>query len=433
MTFQSSPTPLKIDKIGKNYAVELYCGDVNLSNYVNRVRIVNSINSRWPRVIIEINSNSSEIISNEIYGRDDLYLRITVSGPSQQIIEESVYYLMYMESNVSLIPKDDRHDVWDQRQPIMFTTIPTYSVNVLGSFINLVLDQDNHDNQLINTEDPTILGIFKNIYTKYLGFSNNQLYVDSTGQNSDVIDSFVVPPMSLRQMINYFNEKFSFYNQGSLFYYCDKDGILRLWNLLNRCDKNAVFTIHQLPSSIGDSDKIQQILEDEVDDDVFYTSSPINTINISNSIVMKKGWRDCYVGKPTDDLYRLYCSGVDDSSLTIDHHPFLKARKKYYSNITSFSTSTVKNTVDSNFKDLVKLNVTLGGTLLMKNLVKVGEPVELKPKNVLYMPYQGKYILDSSDYFLTREESNNWTASCKLVLFRPYQIENQPDVNVRRC
>ena len=59
-------------------------------------------------------------------------------------------------------------------------------------------------------------------------------------------------------------------------------------------------------------------------------------------------------------------------------------------------------------------------------IVKIGNPVDFVPTIFEYQSYRGKYILNSSDFILSRETSDNWDSVCHLTLFRtsPSYFEN---------
>ena len=425
---QETPTPQKTDTTGKNYALDLFYGSVKLTNHVRRLRITNSMDAGWPRIIVDLNISAEDIIKDEIYGTRDFRLDITTSGPTGDALATDTYYLMYMESNLGLVPQDDKNKSFDMRQSVIITLVPTYAINVLGSFVNAILDKDKPDDKLI---PGTPLEVFQKLFLDKLGFK--QINMDLSGSNKNIITEMIIPPMSVRQCLNYMDNKFVFYSDGEFFFYCNKDGVLGMWNLYHRLNSHAgVFKLYQIHASDKDDKIIKKIISSGIKDDEFYTTEIIQSNFYANAKVLNQGYANCQINKPSDRLYRFYCANMDDEQVKLDYHKNLTSRKRYFTNLTSFSGSRVKIILGESVKNISRISFTLKGTLLMKNLVRVGEPLELKPGNIPYLRYQGKYIIGTSDLTFERKDGNNWLASCTITAFRPFQAQNHPDVIIRR-
>ena len=410
----------KPNRRGKNFSVELYVGQQQITKFIKRVRLSNSIYASWPQVMIDMNIDSDEIVLGNIYGSKELTLVIYISAEETTLVERTVYHLLYIESNVNLVPKLEDSSQQDDRAPVTFSAVPLYSVNVMGAFVNYVIDEDVAHSTLGGTQDP--LSLLETLVSSEMGFKKYD--IDGRGRNETLFDQLVLPPQSLNQTIDYLNTRFRLYN-GSMFKFCDHTGKLMIWDLRERLNDTPVMIIHQVPSASKSKTEFDKLLVKSLDGRNMITRDVVETLHHGNHNILQHGYSNGYITHPTNNLYRLYADNADDISNrdSVTFHPSLKARKKYYHSSSDDDRSILTSHMASNYRRVTRLKLSLRRNIQFKNVMKIGEPVEFRPSTFEYQTYRGKYTLETSDYILSRQDTDNWDAVCMLTMFRTNIID----------
>lgn len=412
----------RINRRGKNFSVELFSGNQNITKFLKSVQIVHSSTSIWPQIFISMNIDANDLILNDFYGQKTLSLVIYASGEETDLVERTILHLLYLESNINLITKLEQSlDQQIDRQPTTIATIPIFSSNIMTAFVNDIFEE--------NDSVFTPVDFIENKLAQ-LGFTD--LDIDKRGKNEDTIDQFVIPPMSVRQLIDYMDNYFYFY-QGPLFRFADAFGKFKMWNLHEKIKEDPKVVVYQ-PPSYAKSDKfMNQLFVKTLDGKNFLTRDPIQTIYHGNANILKYGYDVVYTTHPSNNLYHHVVDNMDniaqnfsvcdpDGDKQIKIHPNMKARKKYYHDTSGNDNSNIlKSRMSEKIQNLSGLRIALRRNVLMTNIFRIGEPIEFIPTTHEYMSYRGKYILESSTYLLNRDETDNWDSVCFLNLSRTNQ------------
>ena len=413
---QSEQARLNSNRIGKNFSVELYVGDQEITKYLYGVRIVNNILCAWPTISIRLGIDCNNIILNDIYGQTEMKLKITLNTEEGKPQETNVFHLLYLESNVGLIPKVRESQNQYDLQTIEFSTIPIYAMNLMGMFINEIYEEEDGPK--------TGIQIIQDILTGY-GFPNE---IDNKGAVTTTINQTIIPPMSFNQMIN-FLELYNGIYQGPIFYNCSHTGKFRMWDMSQRIQKTSIFKIYQLSTGGSDPDDINKIFKETTIGNAYYTREPVQTIYHSNANVLKYGYDFFQVMHTSSSLYDLKYKSADDivknfgvvnEGKNFVYNNFLKNRRKYFYNISG-NHELVTCTASSNLARLSTLQITLNRNIRISKILNIGEPITFEPKTLEYMRYQGKYILESYDFQLSQTGADNWDSICQLRMFRTIQ------------
>jgi len=415
---RNSGSPVeKTNRLGKNISIELYMGDVNLSKYVDTVRILNDISAAWPQIFISLSIDSSIIIDNDIYGQKELTLHIYVSGEDSEILEKTIFDLLVLESNMNIIPKNqDTKNV--DFQPTSILAVPLYAYNFMSTFINTVLEEGDTPKSPVD--------FFKSIVTE-AGFTGFE--IDRSGHNTQEIDQAIIPPMNMKQVLEYLNSYYRFY-KGPFYYYADHHGKFHMWDIKERLCKDPVLQIFQLATGSGDPTKLDKIIsESAYNPRIVYTRDIVESLYFGNAKVLLNGYNTVDVTHPSNDLYHNIVNNIEEVSTKegilcdnseIKLHPNLKTRKRY---IHDHSGDQTEENFTSRISDMNRrfsgLRISLRRNVFFQNVVKLGEPVEFKPLHFDYQRYRGKYFLGISD--LRYERSDNWECVCKLTIYRTAQ------------
>jgi hypothetical protein len=421
----------KVNRLGKNFSVELYIGNVDISKFLTRVRMIHTANSVWPKFSISLNISSNDIILNDIYGQETMHLRIYLMQEDNMPVELVQYKLLYLKADTHLFLRPEMNetetpDTMGDRGPVTFTAIPLPSFNTMCSFVNYITEE----------EDPSLCPVdtVAKIITD-LGLGD-RLDIDNRGKNLELIPQFICPPMTVTQLISFIDNAFSLYN-GPMFRFCGFDGKIHMWNLNEKIKDIPVCRIFQMNTARRDKTLFSKIMDDvHHNSGTYYTRDPIKTLYFGNSSIVENGFNRVFTTHPPNDLYQHFSEtigniattkGVFEGSSGAKMHPNVRIRKRYTHNIGGVSNSALATTAVSNdIRSMLGMGITIRRNIRMIPIVKIGNPVDFVPTIFEYQSYRGKYILNSSDFILSRETSDNWDSVCHLTLFRtsPSYFEN---------
>ena len=118
----------------------------DLTEFLTKIRIVNSIFNCWPIVDLTFALDNQEIIENNIYGQEPIEVEIHVTRENGELNDEPLtLQLLYLESDLDLPPKPQNNvggDMNDyQKLKTTIRTIPFTAVNVMSAFINKLWEE----------------------------------------------------------------------------------------------------------------------------------------------------------------------------------------------------------------------------------------------------------------------------------------------------
>ena len=108
----------------------------------------------------------------------------------------------------------------------------------------------------------------------------------------------------------------------------------------------------------------------------------------------------------------------DVAKKDISFNSVLEARKKYSIGTTGFSTGLVSSSLSRGIMKTMSMRISVRRNISYTNVPRVGEPVLFQPTTIPYLTYAGNYILEVSDYMISRSDTDNWDALCYLTMFR---------------
>jgi len=420
---KSEQTVLGVNRRGNNFSCELYIGDQNFTKYLESVRIINSVNSSWPQIAISMSVDSDQVVLEDIYGQKDLFLVIYLSGEEPELQERIDFHLMYLESNVNLFPKKQNSMDEIKFQPVSIMTVPIYSVNVMGTFVN----------RLYQNSNKTSIEIVEDV-VKSIGFTSYSIL--KSGARNDIHSQFIIPPMSLNQMIDYIHSTVGIF-EGPMFKYCDIDGRLKLWDLNKKSQMAPNMIIFQTDEGDGEEAEFRKRLESVIkksnkgESPINYvTSDNIETLHHSNANILKYSYDRIGISHPPNGLYdievdnfinRVSKYGISDQAKPIKYFPGLDLRKSYFLS-TNASGMPSMRIHEYNMSRIDPIRITLVRNVHLARVMKVGECIQFDPYTYEYASYQGKYILETSDIQLSRINTDNWGCVCTLDMFRSNSI-----------
>jgi len=188
-----------------------------LCESLSTVRIINNINAAYPVIILTFSADNQTFIEGIIYGQELIQMRLDMMAEENDKFKEITINmnLLCIEEKIDLPAKPQTNQVEKidiQRRTVSFPMISYPAYNVMTTFTNKLWEEP---------AGKIPLDFIKEVLTEH-GFIGESVIVDD-GMNETIVNQLLVPPMNIRQMIDYINEKFGIY-KGPMFRYCHYSG-----------------------------------------------------------------------------------------------------------------------------------------------------------------------------------------------------------------
>ena len=395
----------------RSYMIELKIRDLDFTNELYRVRITNTVDNPLQNYIVEIFTDPREIMTNKIFGQENLKLSIRLTGQAVEGLPKEVLSteLVHIRTDFE-VPMERLSSLDDQRDraAIPFLAVPRKNIEVMSTLVNKVYTATRVETVLRDLVSQTKVN----------------LDLDTDNINTQLIDQLVVPPLSLTKAIQYINSVFGIY-KGTMGWNFEDD-TLHIYNLTKRMNKTPAFTVYQLTLA-GDNDSIIQECSNGKN---FYTYDTLVTGYGANARFAAVAKKINYVVKPRDTLYRVInldlASVCDDYGLLsklgtpMYYSSSFNNRTKYHINYTGYDDDTTFaiNQVVDPAKDMTSLGLNLERNLPILNLVKVGQVVKLNIGSIDNVDLAGKYILRGTTITFIRAKDREWETTANIQLMR---------------
>jgi len=450
---------IEIDKNKKNYQIKngyvisLTIGDYEYESDITAIRIVNSLSSSYPIYIIKLNLRPAEIIKNKVFGQDIIKLSIKHIDFDNKEKDNPYNVLLLFLSGDFDIPQSNKlltnSNSLQDLAPYTMHCVPYIAFQFMTYTCNFIF------------RDSTIPDIFSYIYNKSANYIENDLLnilydYNSPYINTKRIEQLILPPTILKNHFDYLLEEFGlFSNWGCIFASVAEDKP-------NKININAMDIGYQYESG-ENIFNLKQIAIDTEDSDVdsygydnFYITNPIHTKYVANTTIGNIGNNIRMIHKPIDKFIRIGNSELN-SVYTSNDEILMNELNVLYGlpNFCSFDLSK-KNEIfiSETLSDRVKYNIDhichyrdeknedtpqdlpwlqsgiskqimnfsqlsckLEKHIPIFKFTNIGKMVTFSSETAEYLPYNGKYILYSSDMLFKR--SKVWEMTVDLKIIRP--------------
>lgn len=414
-----------------------------LSSTIDRIEILNSMNTGWPIIYIYATFDNQMVIENNIFGQKELELEIIpLREDGIEREPKTTLRLLYLQSNLDLPEKESlnvggNHSD-EQRRKVIFQCFSMNAYNVWTTFVNKIF------------EEPSLLTPYEivDLIMRERGFSSFMTMVSRDNINEGFINQLIIPPMSLKKMVEYVDEKLSIY-KGPLFRYCNYSGhivMFDLWKNYEKNKENPVLHVFKLPSHYDDPNRFDVVNKkiSAKPDIMTSTFRNFETVHNSNSSLIHSGSTNVFITKPRENLFHLTQveselvkteMGFFHQSTDWKIHPFMKNRKKYYNDFVGFENEGYSGKMvedfasarmSNNIMNCFTIRFEFNRNINIDNVMKVGEVVYIDAESEHEMlpdtNYSGAYVMNSSNVVFYRKEGTaSWDCSCRVVASRTIQ------------
>lgn len=394
-------------KQSKSYNIKLTLKDKDISQELVGLRIVSSINTPYLLFILDLYMNPNDIILEQIFGQDPMKLDITLLEQDGIPKENLNYEIMYVKSNFKFTMNKQISDTNQvDRVKIKIYCLPRKEFKFASTTVNDIY------------HGKKVREILEDLCKKI----NATLQMDD-GENQNVIDQVIIPPVTILTAIKFLDKNFGLYDGPNQITY--EDNKIIILNLKKQMSMGQTFTIHHLTT---DSDQ-SEIIKKCNDGKNFYTYDSLKSNFDVNTKIPIIGNIMKHITMPSDSLYHTIETNFKDlskkaglifenSDIKFDKN--LSDRVKYFTSNTGYEkTDTVINSMMSKFvSSMAKLSMNIERNLPIKNLLDSGKSVKFNSGTTEYSDLTGKYILKSSDIIFTKSNTLEWTSNANINLIR---------------
>lgn len=394
------------------YEILLEIEELNLTENLNRVDIVNSINSIYPIIKIQLNANSKEMILEKIYGQNPIDLTIILNTEDREAIREIKWELMAIKIDYSTEQKTQEENKGHlHSEPISIYCVQKDPFIQMTTIVNELFEDGSNKKPIDAVND---------IIDSFLEVDSD---VNDKGSNDEKIDQIIVPPMAFTKAIKYLNDSFGIYD-GNLFYYArleDGDTKFEMWDLGEQINEPELYKIVLLTE--GDDEK--EIYEEANIEDNFYIYKANIKNYDANKNAMVKGYKHRFISKPSDGLYHNVDIDLEqiynENSVTTRNPGELileeSLKNRYIIHNKNYTGYEKTEELAKSFLSKLNSGMTMMTFDIFKNVdltnvIRVGVPVEFEPKVEEYMEHGGKYIVASSYVILERFTNDHARYGC---------------------
>lgn len=258
---------------------------------------------------------------------------------------------------------------------------------------------------------------------------NAKIILDDNNCNTDKIKQSIIPPMPLIKSLRFIDDNNGIF-KGPSFIYHSWDNEIHIRDLSKSIEKEPEYTVHFLSL---DQDASEIISKSASDDKIYYTYNNFINNNSSNINLMKKSYSHQFINKPVGKFYETITHTLDtiakelapgDGEKNFMFNEELKNRITVHSKgIMGGVNSTNNSHITSKLAGFIANSSSFyfkleGSTIPIKNLCKLGIPVNIVMYNAEYIPMGGKYVSTSNIINFSREIGQHYKMSSRIYVNR---------------
>lgn len=410
-------------------------------------RIVNTTNSSWPIYYLLFHVDNQVIIENDIYGSEMITVKIwytTEKGEKKG--DPIIFDLIYLESNLDLPDKNEDNGTIDslkelRRRYVGIQCLSKQATLVMTQFVNKLYEEETALRPI-----DVVYDLLDSRKIEYRIFEN--------GVNEETIQQLIIPPMTIKNAVDYINEKFGIY-EGPVFRYVNYSGQFLLWDLKQQYElyKDSGFYMqHKLPvytKNKGLFNSVNKMVASAPDQ--FLTYDNFETLHFGNAVMTRYGYQNIFITHPHEDIFHMLETNTDDiitrfgiwhDNDKLKYMQDLQNRKLYFHDMKGFETGSgysgiyddhiITNTIADAFKEAALIRFTMYRNVKIPLAQKVGEVVYFKPYSFHeFWPganYSGAYLVRDSDVVFSKHNrgmpEDNVVCTAQITAYRTVQSKD---------
>lgn len=397
----------------RSHVIEVKIKGEYLKDYqIRSVRISSSLASYCPSVELQLAISGKQIIQDQIYGQDPIFLSIRLLGQDTAELESHDFELLCTRMTYGAPLTITLSDGKEEERGIV-----NISAVIKNSFVSMTT--------LVNgvyggKESPKTV---KEVIEDLVGNTSASLEYDTDGENTEKIDQICVPPRTLYESILFLDDTFGTHD-GAPAVFCRYDNSIHIINLSKRIKKGEVIKVSQLALDKKDD----SVEKKSMDGKHFYITGEFSHDFVGNSKFGALGTSLIHVVKPSDTLFDLVEQTIDgvcsDHGLIFKNDEFYVDpainRTRVLENHTGYeyTESFANSMMAKKIFNMSTVSFSLGGNIIIDNFLKIGDPIYIDPLVVEYLDFSGKYILYKSIITYNKVDDGDWIGSISAQAVR---------------
>jgi len=403
----------------KVYEVKFYIDGTENTYYESTwryIRIKNTLTSGYPNIYLEFLIDNDVVITENLYPQKEIKMDIWFANEDNKIVGKPITFQLVILEQAMPLPQKYQYNISDpkdsNKQRLQLFCVPKQGLEVLNFTVNKLWDKPmSVKNMVMDLID-------------YVGIQSKQ--IDQRNMNSTVLQQCILPPMSFRNALRYFDTLFGIYT-GKLFFNMNYNGTFVMHDLRLPYDdvkpSGGIYTIHKMPMYTKTKQTYEVPAELATKTDVHYvTYDNMETFIKSNDTLIPEGTKQYHIFHPDWDLGCLDIESADSNALKYGVHPDKKDLKIDSSVLekrivafadwmgeetgSGYHTRVVANTINPAY-GMNGLHFKLYRKIKPHKLMQIGKPISLKvyAESEKYpdADYSGSYVVTQSIWTFSRD------------------------------
>lgn len=408
------------------YTIKMFIGDKEYTEGVESVAIISSIGSVYQIFHIKFRIDEVKETVDKIFGSKYITLEIIETDEKREPYHVMKLELVNLSNSFSQENRINIPDIQKQminavNQEITLICIPRKSLECMLTLTNLVVPESNHYFPLY---------IAWALVMNFLRGKYDEINWESENKNPTPVEQALVPPLPFSSAIDLLDTQFGIYkgpmhNQARM---REDKLVLDMWDLSHKITETPFYTINIL--NLGKSDKhvyARVKLADSNKEIEIHNTLHFNYT--ANQQILQESFNNIFISKPMDELYYRIDLDIEDIFLNnsvrdgkkLEYNPTTMQRTRVYNrwNLGMRTDDTyARSFLSRKISDVNKIRVNLGRNIALSNLIGVGIPIELKYEGEVYIPHEGKYIVNRSIFVISKEGQVHFTGATEIEIFR---------------
>lgn len=417
---------------------------IDMTRTLAKVVINNDINNSFGTIDLYFYADNQLWIENDLYPNMNLTLEIWYAdekgNPTAQPI---IFNLLILESNIDLPSKmqdniSKRRD--GQRRTTCLTCVAEQAWKIMSAIVNRLWESDGKVEKTISPYD-AVMTLIDDV-----GITSKQ--IEDDGKNTYKLDQLMIPPMSFASALNHINDLYGIFTNQTL-KYVQYNGTFTMWDIVEHFNKNknGEIILHKLPNFAIDNspDEATKLAKNNANHYVCYDN--VETINLINDIVTKRGFRQTLIYHPPCDIAIYNTKNIEGEHVPhgiISGNPDMKMHgamsDRYVVNYDypgmmkewrSFSPADnpMLSKINEQLLGMNAIRFNIQRQIKIHDLIRIGHVLYLKPysehEKYGHASYEGAYLITKSTVELNRFKNgalgDNVDCHCTIVGYRTNQ------------
>lgn len=417
---------------------------IDMTRNLAQVVISNDINNSYGTINLFFYADNQLWIENDLYPNMKLTLEIWYADEKgNPTAKPIIFNLLILETNIDLPAKmqdniSKRRD--GQRRTTCVTCIVEQAWKIMSAIVNRMWESDGKSEDNISPYD-AVMKLIEDV-----GITSKE--IEDTGKNTNKLDQLIIPPMSFASALNHINDLYGIFTNQTL-KYVQYNGTFTMWDIVEHFNKNkkGEIFLHKLPNFSTDNspEEATKLAKKFANHYVCYDN--VETINLINDIVTKRGYRQTLIYHPASDIVYYNTKNIESEHVPhgiISGNPDMKMHSimgdRYVVNYDYPGMMKKWRSFDPADNPMfVKINEQLIGMnairfniqrqIKIHDLIRIGHVLYLKPysQHEKYgkASYEGAYLITQSTVELNRFKNgaigDNVDCHCTIVGYRTNQ------------